>query len=417
MSEAGAQPRRTVAAIRRSWRPGWIWLIPIAAVLVVLWLIVRALTRGGQDITITFDDVHGLKQKNINVMYRGMVVGQVTGIALSKDGGAVIVSANIDDAAAQFLKGGTRFWLKGANPNLGDLSSLGSILSGPSIEMDPGSGPSRQHFAGISHQPAVPVASGPAVDYRVYFTGAVGALKVGEPVKLDGFAVGEVQAIGFHYDPDSGGLSTPVTVALYPRLFHLAAGDDAAQFRAAMGNLIQGGLRARLDRDPPLIGSYAVTLEMVPGAAAATPALTGGMPQIPQAPGGGLDTIVDRINRLPLEAIAQNALDITKHVDGLASSPKLADSIVQLDAALKQVHQTAAAAGPQITKLVAMLRQTAAELDQTAKAARATIGDSTSQTGLNPAMQEVTLAARSLRELADYLDQHPEAIIKGRSDK
>ncbi|HXR93464.1 MAG TPA: hypothetical protein VN750_24615, partial [Steroidobacteraceae bacterium] len=63
------------AGIRRSWWPGWIWLVPVAALLVVGWMGVRYLLRGGENITIEFDDAHELKPKNSNVVYRGMNIG------------------------------------------------------------------------------------------------------------------------------------------------------------------------------------------------------------------------------------------------------------------------------------------------------------------------------------------------------
>ncbi|MDE2451109.1 MAG: hypothetical protein KGO22_19185 [Gammaproteobacteria bacterium] len=39
------------------------------------------------------------------------------------------------------------------------------------------------------------------------------------------------------------------------------------------------------------------------------------------------------------------------------------------------------------------------------------------QNGLANTVQEVTEAARAVRSLADYLDRHPEALIRGRGDK
>jgi paraquat-inducible protein B len=411
------QPPRTSATIRRTRRPGWIWVIPIAALLVVIWLGIRALASGGEDITISFDNVHGLKEKDTNVTYRGMKIGHVTAIELADDGSAVVVKASIDDAATDFLKSGTRFWLKGASPSLSDLSSLGSLLSGPSIEMDPGPGQKQDHFVGLSRKPVIPVVHGTPQDYEISPSGEVGAVKPGGPVTFDGFTVGEIKSVAFRFDRATGQVSTPMVIALYPELFHVAGPrqpNGPSELAAVIRRLVQAGLRARLSRQPPLIGSPAVTLAMVPGAPDATVSVVDGLPQIPAAPEGGLDTIINKANKIPLDQISQNLLDITKHVDKLVSSPKLADSIVQLDKTLKQIDKTVAVAGPQITQLVKTLRSTALQLDETAKAAKASLGGATSQSGLSQTMKEVTSAARSLRELADYLHQHPEALIKGR---
>ncbi|MGH7938053.1 MAG: MlaD family protein [Bryobacteraceae bacterium] len=133
--------RRTIpvrATEHHSWWPGWIWAVPIAAIAIGAWLLVRFLTQGGTDITMTFSDVYGIDPSSTNIEYRGMTVGSVTGVKLSRDGSGVRVSASINDSAEKFLTSETVFWLRGANPSLSDLSSLGAILSGPTIVMAPG---------------------------------------------------------------------------------------------------------------------------------------------------------------------------------------------------------------------------------------------------------------------------------------
>ncbi|MGH7938052.1 MAG: MlaD family protein, partial [Bryobacteraceae bacterium] len=91
------------------------------------------------------------------------------------------------------------------------------------------------------------------------FHGEVGGLMPGDPVKLRGFPVGEVKTIGFHYDMKTDTIETPVTLALYPSLFHFEGAKQpksAEVLKTALGQLVAKGLRANLDRDPPLIGSY-----------------------------------------------------------------------------------------------------------------------------------------------------------------
>jgi len=153
---------------------------------------------------------------------------------------------------------------------------------------------------------------------------------------------------------------------------------------------------------------------MVPGASPATLGQSAGLPEIPGAPGGGLQSILSRLNKVPVDQIAQNLLDITHRVDALVASPRLADSIAQLDDSLRQIHQTAANAGPKLAQLVQQLHATADQIDQVAQTANKTLGGAPSQNGIGSTLKEVTDAARALRELADYLDRHPEALIKGR---
>jgi paraquat-inducible protein B len=410
---------RTEAGVRRSRWPGWIWGIPIAAALLVGWWALRSVTRGGEDITISFDDVHGMKESgNTSIVYRGFKVGKVTDIKLAEDGGSVEVGAHVDESVKNYLTSGTQFWLRGAKPSLADLSSLGSVLSGPTIVMDPGPGGAQKHFAGRSREPIVSAAQDQPQEYVAVLNGSVGRLEPGQPVKLRGFTVGEVKTVGFRYDAKSGAITTPVRLALYPSLFRFGgatAADNAAALTTAVDRLIREGLHAKLERDPPLIGDAEVELEMQPNSSGEAPAAMNGVPQIPAEPGGGLSSIVARVQKVPIEQIAQNVLDVTNHIDKIASSPKLDDAIAELDATLGQIHRTADDAGPKIAALVDGLRKTASQLDDTARAASKTLGGTPSQGGTQQAMQEITEAARSVRDLANYLDRHPEALLRGRS--
>ncbi len=421
MNEASrTEADRTQAAVRQTSWPGWIWAIPIAVLLIVGWWLFREFMSGGEDITIEFADAHGLKAGDTSIMFRGMKVGRITGLALAKDGSAVVAKAHIEDSAKDLLRSHTVFWLRGANPSLSDPTSLTAIISGPTVVMEPGSGDKAAHFAGLMHKPVVSGNESEAQSYEVLFdSGSVGELHAGEPVRLRGFTVGEVKGVQFRLDPGTGKLETPVFLTLYPSLFHIAdqatAGAKGA-LTAATDRMIRGGLHARLERSPPLIGDPQVTLEMAPDQPAEGTSLAAdGTPLIPAASGGGLSSVITRINRLPIEQIGQNVLDATKHLNQVVSSPEITDAIAELDNTLKQIHQTARTAGPKISELADSLRKTAAKIDSAASAADKVLGGAPAQSGAQQAMAQVTDAARSVRELADYLDRHPEALIKGRS--
>lgn len=409
---------RARAGVRRGWWPGWIWAIPIAVLVVVAWLGARALLSGGETITISFEDAHDMKANNTEVLYRGTKIGQVSKIALNKSATAAVVTASIDQSAAKLLRTGTRFWLQGANPSLENPQSLAALLSGPTIVMEPGPGARSKRFEGLERKPLSATRAEQPVVYGVSLTGEVGALKGGDPVKLRGFTVGEVRTVGFSYDASTGAISTPATLAIYPSLLHITnaphpGSPDALQ--AALHTLIEKGLRARLDRDPPLVGSFRVSLDMVPGAPAAEPTTLDGLPQLPAAPPGGLDSIATRIEKIPIEQITQNILDMTHHLDTVVSSPRLKDAVVQLDAALKQIRTTMHTAGPEITTMTRTLRKAADELDQTSESADKLVGGTATQSGLESTVQEINEAARAVRSLADYLDRHPESLIRGKT--
>ncbi|MBE0628250.1 MAG: MCE family protein, partial [Burkholderia vietnamiensis] len=127
--------RRSRAEVRHSRWPGLIWAVPVATLAVVGWLGIRALAQGGESVTVMFSDAHGMKVDDTDVTLRGVKVGKVAGIALSPDGRHVEVELKIDRAQQKYLLSGTRFFLRGAQPDMSDPTSLRALVVGPEIVM------------------------------------------------------------------------------------------------------------------------------------------------------------------------------------------------------------------------------------------------------------------------------------------
>jgi paraquat-inducible protein B len=419
-------PRRTLAVARRSWWPGWIWAVPIAAVGIVLWLLLRSISSRGIDVTVTYDDAAGMQAGDTRVMYHGLTVGTVTSVALASDDWHVIVHLDIDRQLAPKITTGTRFVLEGAHPSISDVSSLRALIAGPTIIMVPGPGAPARQFIGTEGGPRETLAV--SLPYLVSFDGAVGQLAPHAPVTLRGFVVGEVTSIGLSVDPRTGRISTPVLIALDPTRFHLTApppsdGNWKPLMDATLSKLIGQGLRASLTRAVPLVGGEQVDLAMVAGARQARLDTTGAYPRIPAAAGSGIERLPAEISSLPLTQIADNLRTITDQLRSLTSSPQLRESIAHLDATLAALERISRQAGPQVAPTlrevrvtVASLRAAARQMDATATAARLAMGTSPAAPSgnLQHALDELAGAARAVRSLADYLDAHPEALLHGR---
>ena len=418
--------RRTEAIDRRSWWPGWIWAVPIAAVGIVLWLLLRSISSRGIDVTVTYDDAAGMQSGNTRVMYHGLEVGRVRSVALASDDSHVIVHLSIDGQLAPKINTGTRFILEGVHPSLSDVSSLRALNAGPTIIMVPGPGEPARRFIGTEGGPRETLAV--SLPYLVRFDGAVGELKTHAPVMLRGFRVGEVTSVGLSVDPRSGRISTPVLLALDPTRFHLTGpsppdGNWKPLMDAALSKLIGEGLRARLARAVPLVGGEQVDLGVLPGAHAAQLETSGRFAQIPAAEPGGLERLPAEIGSLPLTQIADNLRTITDQLRSLTSSPQLRDSLAHLDATLATLERISRRAGPQVGPTLRELRLTttslraaARQMDATARAARLAMGTSPAAPSgnLQHALDELADAARAVRSLADYLDEHPGALLHGR---
>ncbi|MGH8259554.1 MAG: MlaD family protein [Steroidobacteraceae bacterium] len=449
----GTRRRRTTAGRRKTWWPGWIWAIPLAAVGIVVWLMLRALSSRGIGVTVVFDDADGMAVNSTKVLYHGLEVGTVTDLTLAPDGHQVLAHLDIDGDMRPYITAGTRFYLMGAHPSLADPASLRALISGPSIELVPGAGKPAKRFLGIEGKPPEPLAV--AIPYTATFEGAMGDIQSGSPVMLGGFEVGEVAHSQLVTDGATGAIETRVVLHLDPTRFHIegaqappssaaaataaaaasaAGATDAAWttvMNATLDRLVRHGLRAAVTQTPPLIGNPQVTLEML--SAGTTPAsldFAGRYPRIPTAAGGGITALTQELGRVPVDRIAGNVEQITVRVQAiaarvqkLADSPQLDDSIRHLDRTLAELDRTMHAAGPQVAPTLASvhrtvdsLRRTASDIDRTAAAAQLMMNGSAAAPGasVQQALRELTDAARSIRSLADYLDRHPEALIRGR---
>jgi paraquat-inducible protein B len=388
--------------------------------------VVRELSAGGVTVTIRFDTAAHAKAGSTVVTYRGITIGKVSDVSLAKDGSHAIVKVRIHDEEATYLHAGTRFYLEGATVSMSDPASLKAILAGPTIEMLPGAGPPSRSFVGIIGD--APKQPSLAIPFRVVFNGEGGDLKVGAAVTLAGFRVGDVSTVELSVDPSDGSMHTIVQIELDPASFHFKGAGKATDWRSAMDtamrSLVGHELRARLTQSPPLIGAREIELAHVPGAAPARLDVSDGIAEIPAAESGGFDQLVNAAGQFPLRQIGDNLRAITEHIKALSSAPQLGDSIVHLDHALAQLDQTLRTAGPKVAPTlqsvqdtVKKLEATAGELDKTVSSARTILGDTPAAPdgSIEPTLLRISEAARSIRTLADYLDAHPESLIKGRS--
>ena len=130
---------------------------------------------------------------------------------------------------------------------------------------------------------------------------------------------------------------------------------------------------------------------------------------------------VDGFNVLPsvsssdLSAILVNLKSVLHHIDSATAGPELGHAIKELDRTLSNLDQLTHDVEPQIKPLMQSLRETADATQRTLQAADNMLGGRASSSGdLSRLIRELTDAARSIRALTDYLDRHPESLIRGR---
>ncbi len=181
-------------------RVSGIWLVPLVAVVLGVYLAVDAYLSQGPTITIRFDSAEAIQAEKTQVKVRDVTVGTVSGVRLTDDLGGVVVTAELTPESRKLLRDDTQFWVVKAEVRGVSVSGLGTLLSGAYIEIAPGVGKltDRRHFAGLERRPVSPAGT-PGLRLQLV-SESTGTISVGSPVLYRGFQVGSVETIDLDTD-------------------------------------------------------------------------------------------------------------------------------------------------------------------------------------------------------------------------
>jgi paraquat-inducible protein B len=179
------------AVVERRGRPSIVWLIPLVAALVGGFVAWRAFSERGPLITIDFRTAEGLEAGKTQIKYKDVEVGVVEGVVLAPDLSGVVCRARMVKGADEYLRENTRFWVVKPRVAGGQVTGLGTLLSGSYIGIDPvREGKRTRHFTGLEVPPVV-TTEDPG-RYFLLRSNRTGALDVGSAVYFQRIAVGRV---------------------------------------------------------------------------------------------------------------------------------------------------------------------------------------------------------------------------------
>jgi paraquat-inducible protein B len=379
------------------------------------------------------------------VLFHGQTIGKVISIRFGRESGFRL-QAFIDQPYDALVRRGARFWKMsplrlsfaggGITANLAPISTL--LAGGIDLEVDttdssdPQSPENTEFPLYSSHNAARQGLSGPTVRYEFAFEGDAGVLDETSAVTLLGYQIGEVESTRLVYDERTGRPYGVATAVLYPQQMHVDLGTNApstaeewrAATNVALTRLIHLGYRARLQQTPPVLGDQSIALVRTAGTSPEKLLTEGDVPRFPSSRGSSnldditakADAFLDKLDAVPLEDIGANIRTITGTLDRLMTSPELKDSLEHLHSTLTAIDTLVHEVQPQIGPLISRLNEAAAELSETAVALHqvAESGGPNEDASLPDAIRQITEAARSIKTLTDYLDRHPEALIRGK---
>ena len=283
-------------------------------------------------------------------------------------------------------------------------------------------------------------------EFVIYFGGAgINGLRVGALVKFKGVEIGEVKRIRLRLDQqvnrDNNKLTAEVRIPVIIELdqekivSHGGTSIDLSDPHT-IPNLIREGLRAQLGSDSFVTGLLYVALDIMPKTPIQMIAPPGSplqeIPAIPttleQAQAVAI-RIFEKLDKVDFDAVFTQMTGMLDSIRQITTSPGLREALnnsektrEQLDRALAGAQQTLNTMNRQVPPLSNSLQKTSLSADAAAKQVRLTLG--TVQTTIEPnspinyqalqTLQDVSAAAHSIKELADYLQRNPSAIIRGR---
>lgn len=292
--------------------------------------------------------------------------------------------------------------------------------------------------------------------FVAYFEGSLSGLDIGAPVTFRGVRIGSVKNILSVYDIDRDLIYFPVVFAIEDDHFTVLGDESNVAFdpeddTAAMNHLFENGLRATLEMRSFVTGQLNVELDMYPDAPLTLKKFPSPHIEFPTTPSGiqelaaTVRRMIERLKDVPLEEILEDASgtlvairelvssdalkDTIAGADSLINSPDLAASISSLRSALDHFDQASQSAARMMDAVEPEIQPLAAEVLATSRKMQAALEDmqgaietfeqslaedSELSVRTTQAMDEVQRAARSMRILAEFLERHPEALIRGK---
>jgi phospholipid/cholesterol/gamma-HCH transport system substrate-binding protein len=280
--------------------------------------------------------------------------------------------------------------------------------------------------------------------FVAYFQQSVNGLNIGAPVRFRGIPVGEVLEIDGIYDPETGRMIPRLILEFHPEVLENAVVTEGEY--TLFPFLLESGLRASLKSASLLTGQLYVSLDFRPGSPERY--LGDGDDAYPEMPtiDSGFDKAIEKISELPIQELILNLSSAISAAEELLRNPDIGESLAVLPTLLTDADSTVVELRQFINRDLTDAAQEASQTLVVVRASIQSLSDTLNEETLvqvestliefestlqllhshmesgNPlmyelitALHEVGSAARSVRDLADALEEHPESLVRGKN--
>ena len=293
-------------------------------------------------------------------------------------------------------------------------------------------------------------------EFVLYFQGNAKGLNVGAPASFRGVKIGTVTKVELVVNRPTAEIYISVVVETDPDAFREVDGDTGVDREASdipVRKLIEEhGLRAKLATLSLVTGQLYIEFDFYPDTPAHLTGFASPYEEIPTLPSameeleGTLQTIVKNLQAIPVQKLVNQLATAVKGINTLIDSPTFRESPKVLHETLQNLRDLTGKLNEQVTPLTASLKQTSEQAGEAFADVRKLLQDDSgkvvrlaesiegaanqardvlSQTrtivsavdgkDLETLVEALSEAARSIRMLADYLERHPEALIRGKN--
>lgn len=257
-------------------------------------------------------------------------------------------------------------------------------------------------------------------EYVAFFSGSIKGLNVGAPVELRGVKVGTVKDINLEVDV-ADGLTFRIPVLLEYEPERISRGTAEVEPYKYFDQLIERGLRAQLQLQSVVTGQLMVALDFHPDKPAVLMGGYGEYREIPTIP-TTKEELTKTLANIPFEELFNRLLSTVASIEELVSSGEITKSLQSIQMVMKDTRKLVNNVDEQIVPLSTNLEQATIaarnmveQVDKTLVLVEDILAeDSAPRLKINEALEEFAGAARSMRLLVDYLQRHPEALLRGK---